>query len=372
MIYLDNAATTKPCDEAVQAAAQAARLCFGNPSSLHRMGIQSEKLINEAKSVILKKLGLQGELFFTSGATESNNLALRGAAQAYKRRGNKIITTAMEHPSVARTMDELEKEGFEIVRLSPKDCLEDFEAYMADSVDERTIMVSCMAVNNENGFKTDSERLYKLVKQKNKDTVVHTDGVQGFCKTALKGDLISLSAHKIHGFKGIGALYKSDNVRILPLVFGGGQQKNIRPGTEPVELVASFAAAVKAYPCDLSHFDELKNHLCERLSRLEDVYINSIENKSVPNIVSFSAMGVRSEIMLHALEEKEIFVSSGSACSKGRISSVPDAFGLKADRADSTLRVSFCMENTIEDTDKLAEEIENGILRFRRSKRCRA
>ena len=276
----------------------------------------------------------------------------------------------MEHPSVARTMDYLEKLGFEIVRLSPKDSIDNFEQYIADNVTQDTILVSCMAVNNENGFQVDTEKLYRLVKNANSETIVHIDGVQGFCKVTLKGDLISLSGHKIHGFKGIGAMYCADKIRFTPLVYGGGQQKNLRPGTEPTELIASFEAAVKAYPTDLTHYKELNGYLRDRLSKMEDVYINSPDN-SVYNILSFSVLGVRSEIMLHSLEEKEIYVSSGSACSKGKISSVPDAFGMSSERADSTIRVSFSMETTKEDIDALCDEIENGIARFRRTKKSR-
>lgn len=367
MIYLDNAATTKPCEQAIKAAEDTARNCFGNVSSLHKLGIASEKLMNSASKTLLNKLSCQGTIYFTSGATESNNLAVRGTADAYRRRGNRIVTTAMEHPSVARAMDALEKQGFDVVRLSPKDAIDNFEQYIADNVTEDTILVSCMAVNNENGFKVDTEKLYSLVKNVNKDTVVHIDGVQGFCKVALKGDLISLSAHKIHGLKGIGALYCADRIRFSPLVYGGGQQKNLRPGTEPVELIAAFEAAVKAYPADISHYGALNRRLRERLGQMEEVYINSPDN-SVDNILSFSVLGVRSEIMLHSLEEHDIYVSSGSACSKGKISSVPDSFGLSADRADSTIRVSFSMETTEDDIDRLADEIENGIARFRRSR----
>ena len=265
-------------------------------------------------------------------------------------------------------MDYLEKLGFEIVRLSPKDAIDNFEQYIADNVTQDTILVSCMAVNNENGFKVNTEKLYRLVKNANSETIVHIDGVQGFCKVTLKGDLISLSGHKIHGFKGIGAMYCADKIRFTPLVYGGGQQKNLRPGTEPTELIASFEAAVKAYPADLTHYSELNGYLRDRLSKMEDVYINSPDN-SVYNILSFSVLGVRSEIMLHSLEEKEIYVSSGSACSKGKISSVPDAFGMNSERADSTIRVSFSMETTKEDIDALCDEIENGIARFRRTKK---
>ena len=367
MIYLDNAATTKPCEEAIKAASDTARECFGNVSSLHKMGIEAEKRLNSAKAAILKKLSAEGEIFFTSGATESNNTVLRGVCEAYRRRGNTVITTAMEHPSVARVCDYLEKQGFNIVRLSPKDAFDNFEEYIAEAVNDDVILVSCMAVNNETGYKIDTAKLYRLVKRKNKDTIVHIDGVQGFCKVPLKGDFISLSAHKIHGLKGVGALYAAKGMRFSPLVYGGGQQKNLRPGTEPIEIISAFEAAVKAYPKDLSHYERLNAVLRERLSNMTDVVVNSPDlSRGVPNILSFSVLGVRSEIMLHSLEEKQIYVSSGSACSKGKISAVPDSFGIDAKRADSTIRVSFCMENTEEQISILANEIEAGIKRFRR------
>lgn len=368
MVYLDNAATTRPCDEAVNAAVSAARECFGNPSSLHRMGITAEKIITSAQNTIMKKLGKTGgEIFFTSGATESNNTIIRGVCDAYKRRGNTVITTAMEHPSAARVFDSLEKQGLNVIRLSPKDAFDNFEEYIAEHITDDTILVSCMAVNNENGYKVDTNKLYNLIKRKNSNIIVHTDGVQGFCKVALYGDFISLSSHKIHGMKGVGAFYAAKGMRFSPLVFGGGQQKNLRPGTEPVEIIAAFDAAVKAYPKDISHFETLNKALRERLAGLSDVYVNSPDfNRGVANIISFSVLGVRSEIMLHFLEENGIYVSSGSACSKGKISSVPDAFGMDAKRADSTIRVSFSLDNTIDDVNLLAENIEAGIKRFRR------
>ena len=367
MIYLDNAATTRPCDEAVNAAVNTARECFGNVSSLHKMGIEAEKLLLGAKNTILKKLGLQGELYFTSGATESNNTVLKGVCDAYKRSGKTIITTAMEHPSVARVCDHLENSGFNVIRLSPKDAFFNFEEYIAEHITPDTILVSCMAVNNETGYKVDTKKLYALVKRKNKNCMLHVDGVQGFCKTALYGDYISLSAHKVHGFKGVGALYVAKGCRFTPQLLGGGQQKNLRSGTEPIEAIAAFEAAVKAYPTDLSHYEELNKILRSRLLKMQDVYINSPDpDYGVPNILSFSVLGVRSEIMLHSLEEKQIYVSSGSACSKGKISSVPDSFGIDEKRADSTIRVSFSMSNTAEDINTLADEIEAGIKRFRR------
>ena len=360
MIYLDNAATAKPCADAVKAAASSA---FGNPSSLHGLGIEAEKVISEAKKTILKKLGREGEIYFTSGATESNNLAVFGTANALKRRGNRIVTTAIEHPSVAEPMKKLEEQGFEVVRLSP--CkYEDFEQALIDAVDEDTILLSFMAVNNETGFIRDSKRVYGEVKKKFPRCVVHVDGVQGFCKVPLYADIISLSAHKIHGLKGVGALYKTKETRLLPIVYGGGQQGGLRSGTEPVELIAAFSAAVKAYP-DLSEkFALLKEKLVGLLAELPQVTINS--RHAVDNIVNFSVAGVRSEIMLHFLEEREIYVSSGSACSRGKVSPVTAALGISAKDADCAVRVSFCGENTVQDVEMLVDGIKDGIKRFRR------
>lgn len=363
MIYLDNAATTKPCAEAVRAAAECAELCFGNPSSLHKMGIEAEKVLLKTKNIILQRLGKEGELYFTSGATESNNLAVFGTVNALKRRGNRIVTTAIEHPSVAEPMKRLREQGFEVVELKPCEC-DDFEQAIIDAVDDKTILVSCMAVNNETGFIIDTKRVYNGVKKRFPKCVVHVDGVQGFCKVPIFADLISLSAHKIHGMKGVGALYKAKEVRLLPAVYGGGQQSGLRSGTEPVELIDAFGAAVKAYPENLTCFSELKEHLLKLLGGLESVTVNS--HNSVPNIVNFSVKGVRSEIMLHFLEEMGIYVSSGSACSRGKVSPVLAALGFSAEEADSAIRVSFCRDNTKEEIDLLIEGIADGIKRFRR------
>lgn len=363
MIYLDNAATTKPCAEAVKAAAECAELCFGNPSSLHKLGIEAEKALNRAKNVILQRLGKEGELYFTSGATESNNLAIFGAANALKRRGNRIVTTAVEHPSAAEPMKRLREQGFEVVELKPCEH-EDFEQAIVDAVDGRTVLASCMAVNNETGFIIDTKKVYNGIKKRFPGCVVHADGVQGFCKVPIFADLISLSAHKIHGLKGVGALYKAKDVRLVPTVYGGGQQGGLRSGTEPVELIMAFEAAVKAYPDNFTYFSELKEYLLKLLCEPEGVTVNS--RNSVPNIVNFSVKGVRSEIMLHFLEERGIYVSSGSACSKGKVSPVLAALGIPAAEADSAVRVSFCRDNTKEELDLLVEGICDGIKRFRR------
>lgn len=366
MVYLDNAATTKPCAECREAVMKAAEERFGNPGSLHKMGILSEQILSSAKRTILNALGgaRDGEIIFTSGATESNNTAILGTAKKYSRNGKRIVTTAIEHPSSAKALDILEERGFEVIRLAPKDH-DDFAAAVADAVDENTMMVSCMAVNNETGYAVDTERLYRLVKRANPKAAVHIDAVQGFLKVPLDGDLISVSGHKIHAFKGIGALYIKKGMRLAPLLAGGGQQKGVRSGTEPVELIAGFEAAVRAYRGSAERFAELKARLLDNLSGLSGIRINS-DDKCLPNIINFSVSGVRSEIMLHALEEKEIYVSSGSACSRGKKSGVPAAFGIPDRDADSAVRVSLCADTSESDIDFLCENIGDNIKRFRR------
>lgn len=369
MIYLDNAATTKPCAECRKAVEEAMENTFGNASSLHGLGTSSMQTISRAKRTLLSAVGkspFDGDVLFVSGATEANNTALLGAAENYSRNGKKIVSTSVEHPSVARVLDKLEERGFEVVRLSPKD-FGNFSEGIADFVDEDTFLVSCMAVNNETGFKTDVAELYKKIKKKNSKTIVHIDAVQGFLKMPLDGDLISVSGHKVHATKGIGALFVKKGIRLPALLAGGGQQGGLRSGTEPVELIAGFDAAVRAYRGSAEEFTKLKKHLLNRLARLEDIAINS-DDKCVPNIVNFSVRGVRSEIMLHSLEEEQIYVSSGSACSKGKKSGVLSAFGISDKDADSAIRVSFSSESTAEDIDRLCEKIAATIERVRRKK----
>ncbi len=338
---------------------------FGNPSSLHKAGIEAEKVLKSAKKTILGKLGLDGEIYFTSGATESNNTAVMTIPKTYKHNGRKIVTTAMEHPSVAVPVDKLEEQGYSVTRIAPKDC-ENFEQAIIDAVDADTALVSVMWVNNEAGYITDTIKIYNGVKRRNPKTIVHVDAVQGFCKlpSKIKADFISLSAHKIHGPKGIGALYVAKNVRFEPLLYGGGQQKNLRSGTEAVDLIAGFEAAVKAYPDCREKYERLNNLLQEKLSAFEGITINSYNNSK--NILNFSVKGVRSEIMLHFLEESGIYVSSGSACSRGKTSGVLAAFGVSDENADSAIRASFSPDTTESDIETLAQQIGKGIERFRR------
>lgn len=367
MIYLDNAATTKPCEECRRAVCEAMETAFGNASSLHKMGTVSIQILSRAKRTVLTALSggknpLDGTVLFTSGATESNNTALLGSI--LRPRGKRIVSTAIEHPSVSRTLSRLEEDGAEVVRLAPKD-YDDFTAALIDAADENTALLSAMAVNNETGFQIDVPRLYREIKRKNPKTLVHIDAVQGFLKVPLDGDLISVSGHKIHASKGIGALFIRKGTSLSPLILGGGQQDGLRSGTEPAELVAGFEAAIKAYRGTDERFAAMKAHLLEGLAGLDDIGINS-DAQCVPNIINFSVRGVRSEIMLHALEQDGIYVSSGSACSKGKKSGVLSALGVSDKDADCAVRVSLCADNTADELDLLCAKIAKTIERVRR------
>ncbi|MCR4780157.1 MAG: cysteine desulfurase [Ruminiclostridium sp.] len=369
MIYLDNSATTRPFDSVIKAVSENMADNFGNASSLHGLGVGAEKVIKDAKKTILAALGADGEIIFTSGATESSNTVLFGVPKAHKHDGNRIVSTSFEHPSVENPLKKLEEAGYEVVRVKPpkRDEPQDFEQRIIDAVDGSTVMVSVMWVNNETGFITDMSRVYAGVKRKNPKTIVHCDAVQGFRKLPskqLKADLISLSAHKIHGTKGIGALYAGRGIRFIPLLYGGGQQKDLRSGTEPVDLIAGFAEAVRSYPDCGEKYAALSDRLISKLSELENIGINSYHNSK--NILNFSVRGVRSEIMLHHLEEREIYVSSGSACSKGKTSGVPAEFGVPDRDADCAIRVSFSPFTEESDIDALVQGISDGIKRFRR------
>ncbi len=375
-IYFDNAATTKPFEECNRAVLRALNEKWGNPSSLHKMGIEAQEVAENSRKAIAAALGCESEcVYFTSGATESNNTAILGAAKAHGKRRKKIVTTSVEHPSVSEAMKLLEANGYEIVRVNARSdgeyCFEDF----IDAVDDNTCLVSCMLVNNENGLILPVKKAFNSIKRLYPHIITHTDAVQGFLKIPFKAsdlnaDLISISAHKIHGPKGVGALYIKKDVRISPHIIGGGQENKKRSGTENIPAIAGFGAAVRVNMASANEnaakAQELKSALFRSLMRLDGVSFNSGTEDSSPYIANFSVMGVRSEIMLHYLEEKEIFVSSGSACSKGAKSSVLKGFGLSDERIDSALRVSFCAENTVGEVKVLCAAIADGIARFRK------
>lgn len=373
-IYLDNAATTRPCAEAVEAAVEAMTVNYGNPSSLHKAGLEAQLLVDKARKIIAGSIGADPScVYFTSGATESNNLALRGAAGAYGRRKKKIVISAVEHASVDETASALEAQGFEVVRVSPRVDGRLYSADFLNACDENTFLISMMLVNNETGYILPVKETFTAVKRKYPDIITHCDCVQGYMKLPVKvnamcADMISLSAHKIHGVKGVGAIYIKKGVRVVPIVTGGKQEKGIRSGTESVPLIAAFgAAAEKLLPTIGERYERvgaLKKYLLDRLSGIDGTAVNSPEDGS-PYVVNISAEGRRSEIMLHFLESKEIYVSSGSACSKGQQSGVLGQFGIKDKRADSAIRISMTAETTEEELDRLAEAIAEGFEKVR-------
>lgn len=377
--YLDNSATTQVCPEAARAALDAMTHEYGNPSSLHRPGLAAEHLIEHARAEIARTLGVQpGEITFTSGGTESNNLALLGAAMSRRHEGNRIVTTLIEHPSVLRTVQELERRGFEVIRLTPgRDGKIDPDALM-QAVTKDTVLVSMMAVNNETGAVQPVEAMRRAVQAAGAPALVHCDAVQGYGRLDLKParlgvDLMSLSGHKIHAPKGTGALYVRSGVRLTPQVFGGGQERDLRPGTQAVELIAAFGVAA-GIACDgleefMAHIAALRARCLAALPTL-GVEVNSPAD-AAPHILSIACPGVPSEVMLNHLSANGVYVSAGSACSRGARSHVLSAMSLPPERLASTLRVSFSRQNTLEDVDLLLEQLAAGLKILRRAPRAR-
>ncbi|HCB99746.1 MAG TPA: cysteine desulfurase [Ruminococcaceae bacterium] len=368
--YLDNSATTRVCKEAATAALQAMTEVYGNPSSLHGMGIAAEELMEQSRKKVADALGCEArELVFTSGGTEANNLAVFGAVHAKHRKGNRIVTTAIEHSSVAGPIDVLEKEGFEVVRLRPDNNGMVSEKSLEEAITPSTILVSVMLINNEMGAIQPVESIKSLIHRVGAPALIHIDAVQAFAKyafspEALGADLLSVSGHKIHAPKGAGALYVRKGARILPLEAGGGQERNLRPGTQAVPAIAGFgeaaALARKDFPQNRALFQHLRAHLLERLTSLPSIAVNSPEDGAA-HILNLSVLGIRSETMLHFLADRNIFVSSGSACSRGAKSYVLAAMNLPDERIDSALRISFSHENTREDIDRFVDAIQEGI-----------
>lgn len=375
-IYLDNSATTAVCKQATDKILEMLTEKYGNPSSLHSKGLQAEQEVEYARKSIAAALGAQsGEIYFTSGGTEANNTAIIGAANAKKRSGKRIVTTAFEHSSVLETMQYLESCGFEVIYLYPDKNGKIQEQDIINAVNSDTILISIMTVNNEIGSIQPINSAARAVKLKKAPALIHTDAVQAFGKTDLKKirsavDMMTVTAHKIHGPKGVGALYLKSGTRILPLLHGGEQQKKLRPGTEASPLIAGFGAAVDALPdinAELKKITELNAYCKQRLSEIDGIFINSPDD-ALPYIINASALGIRSETMLHFLAMRGIYISSGSACAKGKKSHVLSALGLDAKRIDSALRISFSRYNTHEDIDALAESLNEGLHTLARTK----
>ena len=380
--YLDNSATTKVFSEVRDIVVQTMTTDYGNPSSMHLRGVEAEKYIKEARKKIAKTLRAdEKEILFTSGGTESNNLALIGTAMANRRAGNHIITTAVEHASVHASVEYLKEQGFDITylpvdewgRVKP----EDLEAGLR----EDTILVSIMYVNNEVGALMPIAELGRIIKEKNKDIVFHVDAIQAYGKyeiypKRMNIDLLSVSGHKIHGPKGSGFLYIKDKTKIKPVIFGGGQQKGMRSGTENVPGIAGLAvAASKVYENlsdNVKRLYELKDYLIDELQKIEDVKVHSQKGwAGAPQIVNASFLGVRSEVLLHSLEDKKIYVSAGSACStnKKSVSATLTGMGLNPDVIESSIRFSFCIFTTKEEIDYAIGAIKELLPRLRMFRR---
>ena len=366
--YLDNSATTAVSEAAAQKALFMMTNEYGNPSSLHKKGLSAELELTKARDIIADSLAVDAdEIYFTSGSPESNNTVVFGVAQAKRRNGKKVVTTAIEHSSMMESCKKLENDGFEVVYLTPdKNGVVPLSAF-EEAVDDDTILISVMAVNNETGSIQNIERISKIVKRKNPDAHFHCDCVQAYGKMVLKlkkwnVDSACVSAHKVHGPKGVGALYIKKGARVLPLLYGGEQQKKVRPGTECAPLIASFGVCVSEFDitANREYVKSLRDYLVEELSKLDCVTINSSVD-ALPYVLNISVDGIKSETMLHHLEQDGVYVSSSSACAKGKRSYVLKAIGLSDRLIDSSLRISFSKYNTKDDVDALLASLKSGI-----------
>ena len=357
MIYFDNAAST-PLSPGVKQVLIEEMEHFANPSSLHRLGFEQEKRLKKAREQVARSnSALPEEIFFTSGGTEADNLAIFGAVKKLRRRGNRILAANSEHHAVTECLNALEKEGFEIVSLSTKGGAL-LEEEIREKANDKTILALCMHTNNESGAKYDIKTLSRIVKEKNKDALVFCDAVQGYLKSPLSVkelgvDLLSLSSHKICGPKGVGALYIKKGTNLPPLILGGGQEKGIRSGTENLHGIIGFGAAAeegyKTLKEDMEKMNGMREVILTELSDCKKIRVNLPADPSC-HILSLQVEGFRSEVLLHTLSEKEVFISSGSACSShsGK-SGVLSAFGLTPKEADCTVRLSFSRLNTLEE-----------------------
>ena len=382
-VYLDNSATTRVFDSVRDVMVQAMMADYGNTSSRHMKGVEAENYIKTAREEIAKSLKVkEKEIIFTSGGTESNNMALIGVAMANKRAGNHLITSGIEHASVYNTMIFLEEQGFRVTYLpTDKNGHVSLDA-LREAICDDTILVSVMYVNNEMGAVEPIEEIAKIIKEKKSKAYFHVDAIQAYGKYVIRPkkmgiDLMSVSAHKIHGPKGVGFLYADEKVKIKPIIFGGGQQKNMRSGTENVPGCAGMGMAVKEMYTDhdakVEQIYALKDRMVKGLQEIEGVTVHGLTGRdSAPQIVSAGFEGVRAEVLLHALEDRGVYVSSGSACSSNHpgISGTLKGIGVKDSLLDSTLRFSFGLFNTEEDVDYCLEQLKELLPMLRRYRRA--
>ena len=368
-IYLDNAATTKPCPAAVAAVMEALTENWGNPSAVHQLGLRAEKAVKQARQQVAAVLGCSpDQLFFTSGGTEGDNFAVFSVAQRYHKRGRHIITTAVEHHAVLRPIQALEAQGFEVTYLKPEADGTISPAALLGALRKDTILVSIMMVNNETGAVNDIARLAKLTHQKS-TAVFHTDAVQGFCKvpfraSTLGADIVSVSSHKIQGPKGCGAVYVDKKLHLPPVMYGGGQEKNMRSGTENVPMILGFGAACQAasegLPEKLRTMERRKQQ-CLQLLEEKVPQAVILGSHQAPHVISLAVPGVRSQGLIGCLQEKGVYVSTGSACSRGHRSHVMEAMGFAPELIDGSIRVSTCFDTTPEEIEGFVSALAEAV-----------
>lgn len=372
--YLDNSATTCCLQEATEMMTEVLTKDYGNPSSMHRKGVIAENYINDARKKIAKTLKVQDkEIYFTSGGTESNNIAIFGAVSANKRMGNHLITTSIEHAAVANPFRFLEENGYDVTYLSVDEngviSLEE----LRNAIRPDTLLVSIMHVNNEIGVIEPIEEAGRIIKEKNPNTLFHVDAIQSYGKMPLYPkkwniDLLSVSGHKIHGPKGSGFLFVKEKTKMKSIVYGGGQEKALRSGTENVPAIAGLGVAAQVAYANLEENIErmymLREHFIKKINTISGVSINGKDDRSfAPHIVSVSVEGVRAEVILHTLEDKQIYVSAGSACSSNKpaVSKTLKSIGLKESLLDATIRFSFSAHTTLEEVDYAVEVMQEVI-----------
>lgn len=370
--YFDNSATTKPCSQAVNAAKQAMEEFWGNPSSLHQLGLDASGELKKARKQVSRLLGVtEGNFFFTSSGTTANNTAIFGAVEKLKREGNRIVTTAIEHPSVLEPIKRLETMGFEIIRLNPDENGRINEEELFESINKNTILVSCMAVNNEVGSILPVNRIRNAVKRSGAPAIIHSDCVQALSKIAvtpktIDADIITVSGHKIHALKGVGGIYLKSKGIIKPYILGGGQEQNIYSGTEATPAIMSFGAAAEA-AMDINSHNEyvkaLKTRLVDGIIDIPCVKINSPDD-AIPYILNISILGLPSQPIVNFMSGKGISVSAGSACKMGHRSPVLTAMGLSPERIDSAVRISLSRFNTEEEIDYLTDAIKEAAEKY--------
>ena len=375
-VYFDNSATTKVCPEAIEAMTAMMAEDYGNPSSTHLLGRRAKALLDTFRAKVADAIGAKNdEIFFTSGGTESDNWAILGTAELMRHNGKHIITTATEHDAVLKTVEKLKTKGYEVTYLMPNPKTGRVSAEdLMDAIREDTVLVSVMLVNNETGALNPISEMAKVIKKKNSQAILHTDAVQGFCKVpvsvkTLGADLVTLSSHKIHGPKGVGALYVRKGLRLPAIITGGGQEGGYRSGTEPLPAIAGFAAAAAkgtdSLQKDEAHMRELSAFTAEAIKeRLPDAVF--IGEGDAPHILSVSLPGYKSEVLMNFLDAAGICVSKGSACKKGRRSHVLEAMKVPVHIIDGAIRVSFCGENTKEEAEYFVNNLVEACSKLRK------